>query len=1035
MPAPDGAKFCSSCGAALAAASVPPAEERRLVTVVFCDLVGSTVLAGHLDPEVLRSVTLRYFDLMRDSVQAHGGTVEKFIGDAVMAVFGIPQLHEDDARRALAAALDMTGALAKYNLELQISLGIELNVRIGVNTGEVIAATDPSANQALVSGDVVNVAARLEQNAEAGQILIGAATVEAAGRAAVTRAIPPLRVKGKDQPVPAFQLLELLADDPEVLRRFDVPFVGRDFELAELDLMLERTQRLRRCHLVNVYGDAGIGKTRLVRTWQTSLNRQVARLGTGRCRPYGDAGTLTALAEATDRLLADTRTATMSVDALDLLRAGLLKDGTPSPSLPETVAALSTVVTALAQEQAVVLVLDDCQWASKVLLDLLDELAEYLDREPVLLVCLARPELVESRPSWGSGRLNVNSMVLQGLSVEESALLAADLVEVSAHAGGSFDQVLERAEGNPLHLEQLFTSLSDVTGTGTGPLPPTVFALLASRIDSLDPAERLLLDLAAIMGREFSTAGLASFAGELDSGSLRGLTRRRLIEPVRNHGGAPSQYRFSSGLIQEVAYKGMAKRVRAERHQRFAEFLRSSQGNPPAQLSVADAAESAGHLERAYQYRAELSLLDGDAEQLRVVAAAQLGAAGVAALGRADLCWAEDLLTRAVALLGPDEHAWAPLAQRLAEVLLALGRRDDGLRMLTDALQAAAGAGDGITVAHARLQLAVHDPAAGYGTAADAARTGLPIFEQADDPLGLARAGVRIAQELQFHGRHGEADAVLVHAVDQAVRADAEPERALALGALGISLWRGPIPADEAIQRCQRLLAEHGPHRSMVQVTLNCPLAVLLALQGRIEEAEQCLQLAGPLACSLGYAEADVFMPLFTATVAALAGHADRAEQLLRAALQASNQLGRSGLDAAASRDLARILLDRGLWDEAHQLTDGLAPADQGDPTQHLAPSEAADQFGIRSRIEALRGNTRLAAVLAEQAGVEAGRTDSPISRGVAALDSARVLALLGDSAAARDAALAARRWFEQKRHLVGVGQATELAQESGPRR
>ncbi len=1023
---PDGAKFCPSCGTALSAVPVPPAEERRVVTVLFCDLVGSTALAGQLDPEVLRSVTLRYFELMRKSVQAHGGTVEKFIGDAVMAVFGVPQLHEDDARRALAAALGMADALARYNLDLQLSLGIELNMRIGVNTGEVIAATTPSATQALVSGDAVNLAARLEQNAEAGQILVGAATVATAGRAAVTRQIPPLRVKGKDEPVAAFQLLELLSDDPEVLRRFDLPFVGREFELAELDLVLERTQRLRRCHLVNIYGDAGIGKTRLVRTWQSSLTRQSARVGAGRCRPYGDAGTLTALAEATGRLLADTRTATLPVDALDLLSGGLLKDGTPSPSLPETVAALATVVTALAQEQAVVLVLDDCHWAPKVLLDLLEELAEHLDLEPVLLVCLARPELVDSHPGWGSGRLNVNSMVLQGLAAEESALLAAELVEVSAHTGSSFDQVLERAEGNPLHLEQLVTSFSD-GGDGGGPLPPTVLALLAARIDSLDAAERLLLDLAAIQGREFTAAALASF-GEVDSANLRGLVRRRLIEPVRNGGATPGQYRFSSGLIQEVAYQGLAKRVRAERHQRFAEYLRSSQDQP----EVAEAAELAGHLERAYQYRAELSLLDGDSEPLRLDAAGQLGAAGSTALARADLCWAADLLRRAVALLRPDEHAWAALSQRWAEVLLAQGRRTEGLRMLTEALRAAAESGDGITVAHATLQLAVHDPTAGYGSAAEAARAVLPIFQQAEDCLGLARAGVRIAQELQFEGKHGEAESVLEHAVEQAVRADAEPERALALGALGISLWRGPAPADEAIRRCRSLLAEHGPHRSSVQITLNCPLAVLLALQGRVAEAEQCLRVAEPLARSLGYAEAKVFMPLFTATVATLAGRGDDAERLLRGALRVSDELGMAGLHAAVSRDLARLLLDRGVWPEAHNLTEHLGSGGPDDSPRLLAPSEAADQLGIRARIEVLRGNAALARTWIRQAGGEAARTDSLVSRAVAALDEYRVLEALGDRLAARRSAVAARDWFARKQHLVGVAEASALADQDG---
>lgn len=1031
-PASEAAKFCSSCGAALAMAPVVPNEERRLVTVVFCDLVGSTALSGHLDPEVLRSVTLNYFQLMRTSLQAHGGTVEKFIGDAVMAVFGVPQLHEDDARRALAATLDMTAALARYNSELQRGLGIQLEIRIGVNTGEVIASADPSAQQALVSGEVVNIAARLEQHAAAGQILIGADTAQAAGKAAVTCPVGPLQLKGKAQPVIAYQLLDLLADDPEVLRRFDVAFIGREPELAELDLMLDRTKRLRRCHLVNLYGEAGIGKTRLARAWQQSLNPGLVRLGSGRCRPYGDAGTLTALAEATVQLLQDADQSTVPPDALSLLRAGLLKDGTPNPSLSQTVAALAGTISALARDAVVVLVIDDCHWAPPVLLDLMDELAEYLDLEPVLLVCLARPELLESRPSWGSGRLNANSMVLQGLSPEDSALLAAELVEVSAHDAATSEQVLTRAEGNPLHLEQLFASLAD--GMSSGPLPPTVFALLAARIDALSRHERLVLDLAAIIGREFDTSSLAGFSDDLDSDSLRGLTRRGLIEPVRDDGGRARKYRFSSGLIQEVAYNGMAKRVRSERHQRFAEALRDlrAEQEKQPQAGVALTAELAGHLERAYRYRAELGLLDSACERLRLDASRELGEAGTAALTRADLYWAQDLLSRAVALLGPHDQSWGALAQRLAEVLLALGRRDDGLRLLTDALQAATAAGDLSTVAHARLQLAVHDPAAGYGSAADAARAGLAVFESTGDLLGLARAGIRIAQELQFGGRHGEAEAMLLLAVERASCVDAEPERAMALGALGISLWRGPTPADEAIERCRQLLAEHGPDRPTVRLTLNCPLAVLLALRGCAEEAQQCLQLARPLARSLGYAEAEVFIPLFAATVATHAGDPDDAERLLRTALQACQRLGIVGLSAAVSRDLARNLLERRLWNEADSLVTGLPVPRPGGTDQEPGPSEAADQLGIRSRIEALRGNAELALELAELACLEAARTDSPISRAVAALDRATVLAALGQAHAGRDSALTAAHWFGQKRHLMGIGRATAVAHQIG---
>jgi class 3 adenylate cyclase/tetratricopeptide (TPR) repeat protein len=1007
-----GAKFCASCGAPRASAPAG-VEERRVVTIVFCDLVGSTALSGQLDPEVLRSVTLRYFELMSTRLKAHGGTVEKFIGDAVMAVFGVPSMHEDDARRALAATLDMTAALAEFNLELGVSLDIRLDVRIGVNTGEVIATVDPAAGQVLVSGEVVNVAARLEQNAEPGQILIGEQTMLAAGAAAQVEAAGALQLKGKTGTVVGYRLLGLLSDDPEVLRRFDVPFVGREQELAELRLMLDRVGRQRSCHLVNIYGEAGIGKTRLMRIWQQGLDPALVRLGTGRCRPYGDAGTLSALADAVGQLLIGTREG-LPADALDILDTGLLKDGTPNPSVSETVGALASVISALAQQRTVLLSLDDCHWAPPMLLDVLDELAEYLDHEAVLLACVARPDLLDHRPGWGSGRLNANSMVLQGLSADETMLLAGALVEVSAHDAEICERIIDRAEGNPLHLEQLFASVG--ADGSKGPLPPTVYALLAARIDALDAPERLLLDLAAIIGREFDATGLRTLAAvEADTDctpALRELSRRRLIEPLRRPGGPPN-YRFSSGLIQEVAYKGMAKRIRSERHERFAGCLREGGGTR---------AELAGHLERAYRYRAELGVADSSTETLRSAAAAELGAAGGTALAHADLCWAEDLLSRAVQLLRPAEPSWAPIAQRLAEVQLALGRRQDGLTLLPQVLEAAERNADPATAAHARLQLATHAPAV-YGSAADAARAGLAVFERADDQLGLARAGVRIAQERQFQGRHGDAEAMLLDAVEHAGRADAEPERAMALGAVGVSLWCGPTPAELAIARAQELLAEHGPNRSTVRATLNCPLAVLFALRDQPDEAEACLQIAGPIARSLGFAEAEVFIPLFSAIVANLGGDPGQAEALLRGALRACDRLGDVGLVSVVSRDLARLLLERGSWQEPAELIAGEGEQVSG------APSEAADQLGVRARIAALRGDTLLALELVERALEQAERTDSPISRGMAQLDLAQVLRAQGSYPAAAEAARTAGKCFADKGHLVGNRRAIELAE------
>ncbi|MEO9237446.1 MAG: adenylate/guanylate cyclase domain-containing protein, partial [Jatrophihabitantaceae bacterium] len=640
--------------------------------------------------------------------------------------------------------------------------------------------------------------------------------------------------------------------------------------------------------------------------------------------------------------------------------------------------------------------------------------------------CVARPDLLDRRQDWGSGRLNATSMVLQGLTADDALLLSTELVEVSAHEAGTCERIIDRAEGNPLHLEQLFASLTaDGSRWESAPLPPTVYALLAARIDALSGAERLTLDLAAIIGREFAATGVQQLAAAEDPASaeqpgatLRELTRRRLIEPLRSRPGSPAgsmRYRFSSGLIQEVAYKGMAKRLRSKRHERFAGCL-ATDGAPDAEVG--------GHLERAYRYRAELGEADPSTQLLRTSAAGRLGQAGAAALAHADLCWAEDLLGRAASLLQPDEGSWAPVAQQLAEVRLAVGQRADGLALMQLVLAGTERSGDDRVAAHARLGLATHDPASGLGSAADVARAAMATFSAAGDQLGLARAGIRIAQEMQVQGRHGQAVATLEQALGHAVLAGAEPERAMALGAVGVSLWRGPTSAAAAIERCRQLLDEHAGTGSTVQVTLNCPLSVLYALADQPAEATRCLELAGAAARRLGYAEAEVFMPLFSATVAILTDRAELAESQLRQALRACDRLGQVGLLSAVSWDLARVLVERAGWAEARSL---VAPCRLA-----IAPSEAADQLGVRARIEALGGDADQAIALARDAVAEAARTDSPISSGVAELDRAQVLRTLGRPTEAGDAARAARDWFVSKQHAAGIRIVDRLIAELG---
>ncbi|MCX4993671.1 adenylate/guanylate cyclase domain-containing protein [Streptomyces sp. NBC_00568] len=1035
------------CAPGSAAADAGRAEERKVVSVVFCDLVGSTAISGRLDPETLRSVTLRYFDLMRRQIESHGGTVEKFIGDAVMAVFGVPVTHEDDARRAVAAALDMIDALEGLNNELTAAFGLRLDVRIGVNSGEVVATSDASARQVLVSGEVVNVAARLEQNATAGQILIGPETLRAVGPAAVVEEVGPLTLKGKTQPVTAYRLLAVQDDDPELLRRFDIPFVGRETELAELGLVLDRVTEGRGCHLVNLYGEAGIGKTRLVREWlhrlgQPSQNQGRAAViyGMGRCRPYGEVGSLAPLADALRSLLngadgeeceaGSSRTDPVALtgpadraeaaEALALLGTGLLRDGTPNPSLDDTCAALSYLLGALSQQRTLVLVVDDCHWADALLLEVLDRLVEDLDHAAVMVVCAARPELLDTASGWGSGRLKSVSLIVPGLSPEESGALAAGLDEVGAHqADPASDRVLERAEGNPLHLEQLLAMRGE--GGSVDGLPPTVQALLAARVGALERAERDALDLASVVGREFALEELADLAAAAVHGggaaeavrpAVRRLTRRRLVEPARHRAGG-TLFRFSSGLVQEVVYQAMAKRIRAERHESAADLL-AARGGGDALTGI--------HLERAHGYRTELGLSDARTDDLRRRAASHLAAAGAEALTHADLSRAEDLLTRATALADPLEPPWPDAARRLAEARLCRGGSgEEACSLLRQALAAATASGDRISAAHARLLLASACPGGGPGEEpADAADAVLPVFEATGEALGLARARIRIAQRHQLRGSHAEAGRLLDQALRDAVQADAEPERAAALGAIGVSLWLGPERVADAVAWCRTLLAEHGGERRTVRVTLNCPLAVLLALQQRWDEARECLTAADRLARELGYVEASIFVPVFSAAVETLAGRPALAEELLLQAEAACRESGASGLPDPVSRELARLLLARGEWRQALERT--------GSDEAGLPPSEAADACGLRARVAALRGDPDEAARLAAHATDQAARTDSPIVRAVAELDRAHTFLLLGRRDEAGRAAREAGRWFAAKGHLVGVGWAASLA-------
>jgi class 3 adenylate cyclase len=629
---PEGARFCPACGTRVEAPEpTPQGQERRLVTVLFADLTGSTHLGERFDPEELRDVLDAYFAAMREEIEAMGGTVEKFIGDAVVAVFGVPAAHEDDPGRALRAALRMRTRLTELNRDLEARHGVSLEMRIGVNTGEVLAAVNPRPGEPMVTGDAVNVAARLEQTADPGEIVVAERTARAA-RTFRFRALGALDLRGKEHSVPAVVLLDERRDVPERgVPGLQAPMVGRERESDVLRSLYARVQQERRPHLVTVYGDPGVGKSRLVRefvTW-TGSRTPGARLVTGRCLPYGDGVTYWPLAEIlkehagvldTDpawRVLAKVSGACDTILAGDpairpdracaalAYTIGVEDPDQPMPAEPRQVrvemhAAWRGFFTSIARDTPVVAVIEDIHWADPALLDLLQDVTERVEG-PLLFVCTARPELTDLRPTWGGGRRNASSLSLDPLTREDSDRLVSHLLAVDELPDTTRDQILLRAEGNPFFLEEIVRHLIDegrivqasgrwraAESIGDVVIPDTVQGVLSARIDLLDASAKRTLQLAAVVGRVFWSAPVRMLLDgqrerlneTLDHLEERDLVRSRLGSSIA---GEP-EFAFKHILTREVAYESLPRRERGSAHAVVARWIRDTAGERADEL-------------------------------------------------------------------------------------------------------------------------------------------------------------------------------------------------------------------------------------------------------------------------------------------------------------------------------------------------------------------------------------------------------------------------------------------------------------------
>ncbi len=780
---PAGKKFCGECGTSLAAPSSRSREARKTVTILFSDVTGSTALGERLDPESLRTMMGRYFGAMKQVLERHGGTVEKFIGDAVMAVFGIPTLHEDDALRAVRAAAGMRDALAQLNRELERERAVVITTRTGIYTGEVVAG-DPTTGQTLVTGDAVNTAARLEQAAQPGEILLGEPTFRLVRDAVVAESIPPVDAKGKALRVSAYRLLSVTTGAEAHARRLDAPLVGREDELARLGQAFRQAVSGPSCHLFTLLGAAGVGKSRLVAESLAALPTE-AQVLRGHCVPYGDGITYWPLGEvvraaavieetdAADDAQAKLRSLLEGERDADIIARriasaiGLSVESAPSE---EIFSAVRRFLEHLARQRPVVLLWEDIHWADPTFLDLIEHIADLSRDAPLLLLCPARPELLDKRPGWGGGKLNATTVLLEPLPPDVTERLLDGLPGGPALPPDLRRRILDAAEGNPLYLEEMVSMLledgslveRDGGWRAVGDLvrmrvPPSIQALLAARLDQLGPEERAIAEHASVVGRVFEESAVRELAPEpLRPQIRRGLTalvRKELVPPERSEASAGDTFRFRHILIRDAAYEGLPKAERADLHERLAAWLERVTGD----RAVEYAEVIAHHVEQAYGYRTELGEAGATVARLQRRAGEVLAGAGRRASERGDTRAATSLLMRAAAVLPPESRERIEVLLVLGDVLGRSGSLERAMDLMVEARELADAIGEESLSWQARLSRA--EFGWGNGTTeiaslAPLARRALEVFAKLDDPQGEARARTILSfVKLQARGK------------------------------------------------------------------------------------------------------------------------------------------------------------------------------------------------------------------------------------------------------------------------------------------
>jgi class 3 adenylate cyclase/tetratricopeptide (TPR) repeat protein len=1020
------------------------------VTVLFSDVADSTPLGETLDPESVRAVMSQYFGVIQPVLERHGGTVEKFIGDAVMAVFGVPLVHEDDALRAVRAAVEMKAELARVNDRFERTWGVRIANRTGIDTGEVIAG-DPGQGQSFVVGNAVNTAARLEQSAQSDEILVGETTHRLVRDAVVFEEVAPVDAKGKARPVRAWRVQGVVPGAPGWSRRLDSPLVGRDAELNLLSTMLEEANAERGCLVATIIGAAGVGKSRLTNEFVRSIATS-ATVASGRCLPYGEGITFWPLAEVLRDMagVGDRDTAeevSARIDSLiapgedaELIRERLsgVLGLRAAPGIQETFWAVRRLFEQVG-DQGLVVVFDDIHWAEPTFLDLLEYLAVFIQATPILIVCLARPELLEQRHSWMATNPNSRVVSLAALTDAESDGLITNLIGGADVPPSARARIAEVAEGNPLFVEETLRMLvddgllepSDGSWTVTADItdlsiPTTIQTLLSARLDRLPEAERTVLERASVIGRVFWWSALDALSpGPERAGltsALQSLVRKELIRPDRTELRQEDAFRFTHILIRDAAYLGIPKATRADLHESLVDWFEAKVEDRSGSLESI----LGYHLEEAHKALLDLGSRDKRTDTLGHRAGALLATAGRQAFANGDMPAAVNLLTRTVSLLPATHRVRVDCLPALAFALIETG---DFARLETVATEmdtAAADSADPGVEAHAalvRLWLRLFTSPEGWAEdAMNEATRGIRTFEQLGDEQGLSKSwsllGLVHLYTTQFRPSEEAWERSSVHAH----RAGNLREELESLSWVPICVWAGPTPAAEAIERCRSVIERARGDKKVLSTALFVQ-AELEAGLGRFDEAQELIArskaLLDELALSVWIAGP---LTQFAGWIDLWRGDPAAAERQLRWGHETLREIKEMAWLPTVEGILAEAIYAQGRPDEANDLAVAIA--------ESAGSEDVYSQLlwrGVRAKVLAGRDSVADAERLARESVTLVEGTDFLLGHWYAWMTLGEVLQRAGRTDEAKFAVANAIKAADEKGHLVRKRLATQL--------